>query len=112
MKIKKELEELKCALDIQEQIPCTFKENRAYAAMLTENRPLPEGVYRSDPAGSPEYATFYTVKETALSKEELDEYVRYKQLKAILTIRNCVVFFTVLTAISIACSIIAVLSML
>lgn len=112
MKLKKELEELKCALGIQEQIPCTFEENKAYAATLAENRPLPEGVIRSDYAESLEYATFYTIRQTSLSKEELDEYVRYKQLKAILTIRNCVVFFTVLTAISIACGVIMVLSTL
>ena len=112
MKLKKELEELRSALGIQEQIPCTFEENKAYAAMLAENKPLPEGVIRSDSGAALEYATFYTVRQTSLSREELDEYVRYKQLKAILTIKNCVVFFTVLTAISIACGVIMVLSAL
>ena len=46
----------------------------------------------------------------SLSNDELAEYIQYKQLKSIITIRKCVVFFTVLTVISLVCGLILALS--
>ena len=106
----KELNELKESLGIREQTPCTLKENEAYVELLKNGQPLPEGVEQNDPNVEPEYASFHVPQETPLSKEELAEYVSYKQLKTLTTIKNCVVFFTVLTVLSLIGSLIIVLS--
>ena len=42
---------------------------------------------------------FYTIHETDLTESEIREYLTYKQLSLIRTIKNCVMFFTVLTII-------------
>ena len=47
---------------------------------------------------------FYTVFETDLSQQEILEYLTYKKLDLIRTIKNCIVFFTVLTVLSIILS--------
>ena len=47
----------------------------------------------------------------SLSKDEIAEYLQYKQLKSIITIKKCVVFFTVLTIISLVGSLILALKM-
>ena len=111
MKLAKELEQLKYELGVLQGVDCSYEENKKYRELLQENKPLPNGILRRDPDGSVEYASFYKVERTALSKDELSEYLQYKQLKSIITIKNCVVFFTVLTVISLTLSLILALSM-
>ena len=111
MKLTKELEQLKYELGILQEVDCSYEENVKYRKLLQENEPLPNGILRRDSDGSVEYASFYKVERTALPKDELAEYLQYKQLKSLITIKNCVVFFTVLTAISLAFGLIAALSL-
>ena len=112
MKLTNELEQLKYDLDILQEFDCSYEENEQYRKLLQENKPLPSGILCRNPGGSVEYASFYKVERTALSKDELAEYLQYKQLKSIITIKKCMVFFTVLTVISLACGFILALSML
>ena len=112
MKLTKELEQLKHKLGILQEVDCTDSETEEYRKLLSQGMPLPNDILCRDPDISNEYATFYTVQETKLSKEELLEYVQYKQLCTLITIKKCVVFFTVLTIISLVCSAIAALAIL
>ena len=111
MKLTTELERLKYELGILQEVDCSYEENEKYRNLLQKNEPLPNGILRRNPGGSVEYASFYKVERTALSKDELAEYLQYKQLESIITIKKCVVFFTVLTVISLVCSLILALSM-
>lgn len=61
---------------------------------------LPEGVYAyvyDD--GETSTTEFYTIYETDLTESEISEYLTYKKLSLIKTIKNCIMFFTVLTII-------------
>jgi len=111
MRLSTELEQLKYELGILQEIDCSYEENEKYRKLLKENAPLPNGILRRNSDGSVKYASFYKVERTALSKDELSEYLQYKQLKSIITIKKCVVFFTVLAVISLVCSLILALSM-
>ena len=111
MKLTTELEQLKYELGILQEVDCSYEENEKYRNLLQKNEPLPNGILRRNSDVSVEYASFYKVERTALSKDELAEYLEYKQLKSIITIKKCVVFFTVLTVISLVCSLILALSM-
>ena len=112
MKLTKELEQLKHKLGILQEVDCTDSENEEYRKLLSQGASLPDGVLRRNPDSSNEFARFYTVKETELSKDSLSAYLQYKQLCTLITIKKCVVFFTVLTIISLVCSAIAALAIL
>ena len=111
MKLTKELEQLKYELGILREVDCSYEENEKYRKLLQENKPLPKDILCRYPDGPVEYASFYKVERTVLSKDELSEYLQYKQLKSIITIKKCVVFFTVLTVISLACGLISAIAM-
>ena len=110
MKLAKELEQLKYELGILQEVDCSDEENEKYRKLLQENEPLPNGILHRNPDSSTEYASFYKVEKTVLSKDELSNYIQYKQLKTLTTIKNCVVFFTVLTVISLIFGFFAVMS--
>lgn len=61
---------------------------------------MPYGVY----AG--EYVNYYRFEKVDLSEDEIRELLLYRQVSYIKTIKNCVLFFVVLTVISIIGSII------
>ncbi len=79
---------------------CSMDENEAFAKTLQEGGTLPEGVapYVYDD-GEESGKIFCRVYESDLTPEETAEYLTYQKLKLLRTIKNCVVFFTVLTVI-------------
>ncbi len=111
MELANELLELKYKLGILQRTDCTWEEDDKYRSLLRENKPLPDGILYDAPSdGSLELPHFYKVQKANLSKEELAEYVQYKQLKSIVTIKNCLVFFTVLTILSLVGGIITAIA--
>ena len=94
-----ELREHKIEFDLLQKIPCTKEENKKYRKMVEANQTLPAGVYSDDDEVDVTLMEFYTIYEPDLSDAEIQEYLTYKQLSLIRTIKNCVVFFTVLTII-------------
>ena len=103
LNLRDELRAHKFEFDLLQKIPCSKQENKEYAKILKEGGTLPEGVYAYVYAGG-ETSTdeFYTIYETDLTEAEIQEYLTYKQLTFIRTIKNCVMFFTVLTIIGIS----------
>ncbi len=95
--LRKKLREYKFQFDLLQRIPCSREETREYAKILKQGGTLPEGVFVAY-ADSPE-PEFYTVYEADLTEAEISEYLTYKKLSLIKTIKNCMVFFTVLTII-------------
>ena len=98
--LRDELRSHKFEFDLLQKIPCTKQENKEYQKLLKDGRMLPEGVfaYIYD-SGETSTSEFYTIYETDLSESEIREYLTYKQLSLIKTIKNCILFFTVLTII-------------
>ena len=98
--LRDELRSHKFEFDLLQKIPCTKQENKKYQKLLKDGGTLPDGVfaYVYD-TGETSTSEFYTIYETDLSESEIREYLTYKQLSLIKTIKNCVLFFTVLTII-------------
>lgn len=98
--IRQKLRSYKFEFDLLQKIPCTKEENAAYLASHKANQPLPEGVYRYEYESGVEADAFYTIYEPELTADEIAEYLTYKKLHMLRTIKNCAVFFVVLTIIS------------
>ena len=80
---------------------CSEEENRAYAAMLERGEPLPAGVYQEEDIwGEGRADSFYPVLDGGLTEAEAREYLLLRQLAQLRVIKGCVIFFTVLTALS------------
>lgn len=111
---KKLLRSYRIGYGVAEKTYCTQEENNEYYKILKEGGTLPEGVYQTayNDEGSVASTEFYTVKEIELTESERMEYLTYKQLDLLRTIKNCVVFFTVLAVIGMAIALISLLNML
>ncbi|MEE1116412.1 MAG: hypothetical protein UH851_06125 [Clostridia bacterium] len=98
--LRNKLRSYKFEFDLLQQIPCSKQENKEYQKLLKEGGVLPEGVfaYVYD-SGETSTTEFYTIYETDLTESEIREYLTYKKLSLIRTIKNCIMFFTVLTII-------------
>ncbi len=110
--LRKRLTEYKMDFDLLEKIPCSQEENKEYEQLLKEGKPLPEDVfpYIYDD-GEVSTSEFYTVYEAELSEAETMQYLTFKKLYYLHTIKICVVFFTVLTVIGLVAGIFAFLMM-
>ena len=97
--LRQELAEFKEKFDLIQKIPCTHNENKTYTQLLREGKPLPENVHKYEYSVGTDYDQFYTLYIPELSTAEINEYLTYKTLALLNTIKNCVVFFTVLTII-------------
>ena len=93
------LNEFKEKFDLIQKIPCTKEENKHYAAMQKSGQALPQGVYVYEYTSVDDYAEYYTVYIPDLTSDEIQEYLTFKKLSILNTIKNCVLFFTILTII-------------
>jgi len=98
--LRKKLQEHKFEFGLLQKIPCSKEENKSYQELLKNGGTLPEGVYAYVyDSGETSTSEFFTVYQLDLTDAQIQEYLTYKQLSMIKTIKNCVVFFTVLTVI-------------
>jgi len=99
--LKKELNSLQYEIELMQKIDCSKEDNKKYRELSKQGLPLPEGVYAYKTETGEDMYQYYTIHiATELSKEERIEYIMLKQFQNIKTIKNCVLFFTILTAIS------------
>ena len=98
--LREELRAYRFEFDLLQKIPCTKQENKDYKMLLEEGCALPEGVfpYTYDD-GETSKSEFYTVYETDFTEFEKIEYLTYRKLGLLKTIKNCAMFFTALTII-------------
>ncbi len=108
--LKKELRSLYFEALLLQKIDCSREDNKKYNQLIKNNESLPDGVYEYKMETGDGTGTFYTVYQPELTQEEKIEYITFKQLKMISTIKNCVVFFTVLTVISMIITFFALMS--
>lgn len=94
--LREELMAYRFEFDVLQKVPCSKQENKEYKEYLKNNGVLPEGVYAFENDNGTPTDEFYTVAASDLSKDEIQEYLSYKKLSLIKTIKNCTVFFTVL----------------
>ncbi|MBQ2719691.1 MAG: hypothetical protein IJF73_06450 [Clostridia bacterium] len=106
---KSDLNRLKFSLGISQKVQCSEEKTEEYRKLISEGQALPDGVFCENANDTPEYACFYTVQDAPLTKEELAEYLQYKQLRSIITIKNCVVYFTVISIISLCIALISLI---
>ena len=99
-RIKRELDRYRLKYDLYEKALCSQKENQEYKDLLKHGKRLPEDVYPIDSywsilkdGGNSE---FYRLVRPELTQEEITEYLMYKKLDMLKTIKNCLVFFTVI----------------
>lgn len=98
--LRDKLRSYKLEFDLLQEIPCSKEENKEYEKLLNNGEPLPDGVYSCvDADGTTSKTEFYTIYESDLSESEKIEYLTYKKLSLLKTIKNCVVFFTILIVI-------------
>ena len=117
MSIKTELMQLRREFGALQAVNCSAEENEEYRKLLHQKKPLPNGVYqRSEKLNINDAelygnVTFVKLCKSDITDEELREYFTYRKLAYLKTIKQCVVFFTVLTVISLVCGLILALSM-
>lgn len=103
--LKEQLNSYKYEFDLMQKVECSKEDCKKYKEMVENNQTLPEGVYRyTYENGEVSPDLFYTIYKPDLTDAEISEFLTYKQLGFIKTIKNCVVFFTVLTIISLIIS--------
>lgn len=111
--IRQKLNQYKKDYDIIQTIPCSAKANKECQQILKDSGSLPKNfypcIYDNHKVSTNE---FYKVVESDLSDAEIQEYLMYKELGYIKTIKNCAVFFTVLTVLSVISCLILAFSML
>lgn len=98
--LRNTLRDYRFDFDLLQKIPCSKQENAEYEKILKEGGTLPEGVFAYEyDYGQTSTSEFYTIYEPDLTEHEITEYLTYIKLKFLRTIKNCVLFFTVLTVI-------------
>lgn len=104
--LKDELRQLRFEMKFLQKIDCTKEENKTYQEMLKNGESLPNGIYQYKDLTTGDFIpSFYTVWDPELTDAEKQEYIQYQELLHLRTIKNCVVFFTILTIISILATI-------
>ena len=102
---REEIDAYKTEFNLLVKVPCTQEENEMFVQLLRNGGDLPSGVYAYGINSEYEEnirqwaSKFYTLRETDLSESEIREYLTFKQLNLLDTIKKCIVFFTVLTII-------------
>lgn len=109
---QQELDDLRMKYGALFLVPCTDEENERYGKMLERGEPLPKGLFKSEESNYPGKYIFMKQDTPCFSKEEQWEYVEYKKLRTLETIKNCLIFFTVLAIIGLVGAFISILNLL
>lgn len=104
---KAELQSLRQEYRITQRVPCSKEDNKKYAQMVKDGQPLPAGVYDYNYENTE--SEYYTIYTPDISNDELLEMLTYKKLGYLRTIKNCAVYFVVLSVIAL-CAYLVILS--
>ena len=85
--------------DLFQKVDCTEEENAQFREAIKHHKEIPFDVLQYEEYGA-KIDRFYRVVPLDVNNEEFQKYCSLKQLKFLRTIKNCVVFFTILTVIS------------
>ncbi len=99
--MKEELQRARLDFHVLQRIDCTREENKAYSEMIKNGEPLPAGVYQYRNSATGNYLnSFYTIWDSGLNDAEKGEIIQYQKLYYLKTIKNCLVFFVVMSIIA------------
>ena len=99
--VKKTIMSKRAEYGLTRDVPCSEQENKTYSEMLKNGETLPEGVFPySYTDGTKSDSAFYVLGDEP-TDAEISEFLKYKELELLSTIKNCVVFFTVMAIIGI-----------
>jgi hypothetical protein len=87
--LRQQLQEYRFKMGINKKIECSKEENLLFKQMSIDGQDLPEGVFRDEPYNTIGYNVylFYRIGTTDLSENEILEYLMYKQLDILGTIK-------------------------
>lgn len=112
----KDLAKLREEFGFTQKEPCTPEETAKLTADYAEGKELPSDIdYTTtetfnNESNASTSVSFYRIVPSDISPEEKMEYLALLRSKNIKTIKNCVVFFTVLMVISLCASVILALT--
>lgn len=95
--LRKEYDNLKEELGMVYFDYCDEEENNRCAELVHDNKPLPEGVKHASDMDF----RFYREVASDMTEAEIKQYLLMKQTSYLKTIKNCTLFFTILTVISV-----------
>ena len=110
--LREELRQYRDELNVVQEIACTKEEIAEFKKILKEGGELPEDVHARicyDVDGEEMGKEYYRIYTPDLTEQEMQEYLTLKRLSLLKTIKNCVVFFTVLAIIGLSASALSLL---
>lgn len=99
-KIKKELEDYRVEYGFIKEEWCTYEENQKYEQILKEGGTLPDGVKPSYYEDGERSGMYYTVHEEKLTDTERLEYLSYKKLSLLRSIKALAIILLVIGILS------------
>lgn len=106
--LKEKLLQCKFEANIFQKIDCSITEDKEFKDLLNSNQRLPDGIYEYVDADGTKMGKFYRRYETDLNQDELNLLLNLKQISYLKSIKNSMIFFVVLTVISLLCSIVLI----
>ena len=91
-----QLREYRFDHDVLQEIPCSKSECKEYSKLRKQGLPLPDDVFLNEDYSPTSY---YRIYQAELTENELAEYLQYKQLAMLKTIKNGMVFFVSLAIV-------------
>ena len=94
--LKKEIEFYKFEFNLLQKVYCDTQESKKLSELTKTNQKLPDDIKMGNMDDS-----FYRIHESDLSPEETKEYLQFQALACLKTIKNILLFFAILTVLSI-----------
>lgn len=92
-----ELGQMRLELDLTQRVYCSKEEEKQFKKMLKEKQLLPDDINFNENG-------HFRYIDTDLTKEELDNLFLYRQITYLRSIKNSMIFFVVLTLVSLTVS--------
>jgi hypothetical protein len=92
--LRSELEEYRKEFGIVQYEPCSNKDDKKYSKMIKEGFDLPNGIIQDNSGYG-----FRKISYTDLSDIELEQLMKYRKWMYLKTIKNCAVYFTVISVL-------------
>lgn len=95
---KEDLSKLMTEIGVDNKVFCDENETKQFNDFIKNNMQLPTGVYVAEALNGTR--CFYRIERSGLSEEEQKQYLFLKLMSDVQSMKNCMIFFTVITIIS------------
>lgn len=83
------LQKMLYKIGIYQKEPCNDEENNSINELVDKKQPIPDNVFEYFPG------QWNKIIKTDLTDKEIDLYIKLKQTRCFIIIRNCLLFFVV-----------------